>query len=301
MRKSVFTILVFASSLILLTAYSRASIGVGVNLGKITVDEPLKSGMSFDLPPFTVINTGDEPSNYRVSLSFQKDQPELRPEKNWVRFSPESFYLEPGKGQIVEMRISLPVVTEPGDYFAYLEARPEATQDVKGTSIGVAAATKLYFSVIPASIFVGIYFKILSFYKNLLPWSNVFLAVVAFAIVISILRKFIRLEIKTNPVKDKKNTHENTTTNTQPPINQVEQPERIAAKEFIQEDIETSEKIPEEVISSKEENKFSQIEPEIKMPKTPKTTTKKSSKSPAKKTAKKKTANKESTVPKETR
>jgi len=297
----VFTILVFASSLILLTAYSRASIGVGVNLGKITVDEPLKSGMSFDLPPFTVINTGDEPSNYRVSLSFQKDQPELRPEKNWVRFSPESFYLEPGKGQIVEMRISLPVVTEPGDYFAYLEARPEATQDVKGTSIGVAAATKLYFSVIPASIFVGIYFKILSFYKNLLPWSNVFLAVVAFAIVISILRKFIRLEIKTNPVKDKKNTHENTTTNTQPPINQVEQPERIAAKEFIQEDIETSEKIPEEVISSKEENKFSQIEPEIKMPKTPKTTTKKSSKSPAKKTAKKKTANKESTVPKETR
>ena len=294
MRKSVLSTLVFAGSLILLATYSRANIGVGVNLGKITVDEPLKSGMSFDLPPFTVINTGEEPSNYRVSLSFQKDQPELRPEKNWVKFSPESFFLEPGKAQIVEMRISLPVVTEPGNYFAYLEARPESTQDIKGTSIGVAAATKLYFTVTPASIFIGIYFKILSFYKNLLPWSNIFLALVAFAIVISILRKFIRLEIKTAPAKDKNDIHKNTTTDTQPPISQIEHSENIATEEFLQTDNETSENIPQEAIPAGEENKLSQNEQEVKMTKTSKTTTKKSSKSSAKKPTKKKTVKKKS-------
>lgn len=294
MRKSVLSTLVFAGSLILLTTYSRANIGVGVNLGKITVDEPLKSGMSFDLPPFTVINTGEEPSNYRVSLSFHKDQPELRPEKNWVKFSPESFFLEPGKAQIVEMRISLPVVTEPGNYFAYLEARPESTQDIKGTSIGVAAATKLYFTITPASIFIGIYFKILSFYKNLLPWSNIFLALVAFAIVISILRKFIRLEIKTAPAKDKNDIHKNTTTDTQPPISQIEHSENIATEEFLQTDNETSENIPQEAIPAGEENKLSQNEQEVKMTKTSKTTTKKSSKSSAKKPTKKKTVKKKS-------
>ncbi len=311
MRKSVLSTLVFAGSLILLATYSRANIGVGVNLGKITVDEPLKSGMSFDLPPFTVINTGEEPSNYRVSLSFQKDQPELRPEKNWVKFSPESFFLEPGKAQIVEMRISLPVVTEPGNYFAYLEARPESTQDVKGTSIGVAAATKLYFTVTPGSIFIGIYFKILSFYKNLLPWSNIFLALVAFAIVISILKKYIRLEIKTAPAKSVQSPSE-VKTNYQQPDRKVDRPDLSSSQELIQENPKLPEKNFEtkiyedttnessvENLSNKMESIVSEERPVTVKKRNLKTTTKRSSKSPAKKTTKKKTAKKEPAVPKE--
>jgi hypothetical protein len=206
MRKIGFLAPIFLGAIILLPIFSLANIGVGVNIGKIIVDQDLNSGMSFELPPFTVLNTGDEPSNYKVSISYLKDQKELRPDKDWVKFSPESFYLEPGKGQIVNMRISLPIITEPGEYFAYLEARPEATQNAKGTSIGVAAATKLYFTVTPGNVFVGIYYKITSFYKNLLPWSNIFLALVVFAGIISILRKYIHLEIKANhrksPIKN---------------------------------------------------------------------------------------------------
>ncbi len=41
-----------------------ARIGVGVGTGKITIDENLKPGIIYKLPPLTVVNTGDEASDY---------------------------------------------------------------------------------------------------------------------------------------------------------------------------------------------------------------------------------------------
>ncbi len=49
-----------------------AQIGVGVGVGKIQVDEKLKPGMIYQLPSFTVLNTGGEPSDYEISIQYHE-------------------------------------------------------------------------------------------------------------------------------------------------------------------------------------------------------------------------------------
>lgn len=168
-----------------------ARIGVGVNTGKIQVDEKLKSGMIYKLPSITVINTGDEPAEYGTSVAYHQDQTELLPDKNWFIFTPSSFHLEPGKAQLVDIKINLPIKTEPGDYFAYLEGHPIATVKKGNTTLGVAAAAKLYFTVVPANIFYGIYYKITTFFNVYSPWpQRALIAIAVIAVLIFIKKNF---------------------------------------------------------------------------------------------------------------
>ena len=171
-----------------------AGVGVGVNLGKIEIDEPLKPGGIYNLPNIGVINTGDEPGEYELDITYHQDQPQMRPLKEWFSFSPSSFHLEPGQSQSVAIKLSLPVRVKPGDYFAYLEAHP-IIKAGPGTTIGVAAATKTYFTIAPANIWQAIYYKISSFLAIYAPWTYVILAMVMGAVIITIFRKFFALRI----------------------------------------------------------------------------------------------------------
>ena len=53
-----------------------AWIGVGVGTGKIQVTEKLKPGQIYILPSISVLNTGDEKGNYKVSIAYHEKQPE---------------------------------------------------------------------------------------------------------------------------------------------------------------------------------------------------------------------------------
>ena len=145
-----------------------AGVGVGVNLGKIKIDQPLKPGGIYNFPPLGVINTGDKPGDYEIEVTYHQDQPELRPAQEWFNFNPQQFYLEPGQSQSVAIKLALPVRVKPGDYFAYLEAHP-IIKSGPGTTIGVAAATKAYFTIAPANIWQAIYYKISSFFVIYAP------------------------------------------------------------------------------------------------------------------------------------
>ncbi|MCL4415129.1 MAG: hypothetical protein M1365_00285 [Actinobacteria bacterium] len=173
-----------------------ARIGVGVGTGKIRIEQDLKPGMSYDLPPFTVINTGDEDSRYSVSVSRLEGQKEFFPKKEWFAFSPSAFSLKPGKAQVVKVRLNLPVRAEPGKYFAYLEGFPVAKeQDKGGALIGIAAASKLYFTVVPANIFEGIYYKILYFWQNNQPFTGIFAVALVVLVVWRYLKQFLNIQI----------------------------------------------------------------------------------------------------------
>ena len=188
-------LLVFALSLLLPSIVS-ANIGVGVGTGKIIADQALRPGASYVLPPLVVINTGDEASDYAVNLQYREGQPELKPEVAWLSFEPESFYLEPGKTQTVEVKISLPVKgATPGDYFAFIQAHPVAKADVSGTSVGVAAAAKLYFTVAPASFFQGLYFRCLSLYNDYRPWPQIVIGVIILGVLVTVFRKKFKFNI----------------------------------------------------------------------------------------------------------
>ena len=174
--------------------FTFARVGVGVNLGKIELDESLKPGGIYNFPSLGVINTGDEAGDYEVAVTYHQDQPQLRAEQEWFNFSPSQFHLEAGKSQSVAVTLNLPMKLKPGDYFCYLEAHP-IVKAGPGTTIGVAAATKTYFTVAPANIWQAMYYRISSYFATHAPWSYVVLAVTVTAIIIAIFRKFFAFNI----------------------------------------------------------------------------------------------------------
>lgn len=185
-----------------LSISALAGVGVGVNLGKIEIDEPLKPGGIYNFPSMGVINTGDEAGEYELAVTYHQDQPQLKPDQEWFSFEPSSFHLEPGASQNVAVKLTLPVRVKPGDYFCYLEAHP-VIQAGPGTTIGVAAATKTYFTVVPANIWQAMYYKISSFMTMNAPWTYVVLAVIGAAIIITIFKKFFAFKIRVSRKKSK--------------------------------------------------------------------------------------------------
>jgi hypothetical protein len=127
----------------------QADRGVGVTLGRIDIDGRLSPGGRYSLPALGVINTGDEPGQYEVAVSYEADQPQRRPAESWFSFEPQRFLLYPREIQNVQIRLTVPTGASAGDYFAFIEAQPITSEE--GVAVGVAAATKLSFNVKPAS------------------------------------------------------------------------------------------------------------------------------------------------------
>ena len=196
MKKLLKVSLLLVSCIVLLLPIAVfGRIGVGVGTGKIQVDKPLKAGGIYDLPVLPVLNTGDEPGQYEVSIEYHEGVPEIRPAREWFHFEPQSFYLEPGKVQIVKIILTLPAKTQPGEYFAYLEGHPVKKSVAGETTIGVAAAAKLYFTVAPANIFQGIYYRFISLYSRYHPYDTIVLAIIFAAILIFLFKKRFKVQI----------------------------------------------------------------------------------------------------------
>lgn len=181
-------------SLLLIPASALASIGVGVGTGKIEVNEKLKAGGIYTLPPITVFNVGTEPATYTVAVTLNEEQPQLKPDPKWFSFSPAQFTLEPHQSQIVTPTLRPPIRTQPGNYFAYLEAHPAETAQQGTTTIGVAAATKLSFTLAPSGLFFGLLYRLLGLYRFYEPWTQIAAALIVLAIVLLIINRFVNLK-----------------------------------------------------------------------------------------------------------
>ena len=68
--KITFVLLISLSIILLSIQTASARVGVGVNLGKIKIDEPLKPGGIYGFPSIGVINTGDEPGEYEIEITY---------------------------------------------------------------------------------------------------------------------------------------------------------------------------------------------------------------------------------------
>jgi len=174
----------------------EAQLGVGIMPGAIQVDEPLLPGGRYNLPCVQVINTGNVSSDYGVELASMAEQEQLQPPAEFIILSPISFHLEPGANQIVSLSLDIPLEAKPGDYLAYVEAHPIATSGGGGMQIGVAAATKLYFTVRPANVFVAITNSIANFFTRNAPVSYVVLAVLVLGLLVFFVQRRIRIDIR---------------------------------------------------------------------------------------------------------
>jgi hypothetical protein len=129
-----------------------------------------------------------------MNVAYHQDHPEFRPAKEWFVFNPATFTLASGESQEVAVTMIVPISGEPGDYFAFIESGPVAT-NAPGTSVGIAVATKLYFTLVPANMFQAVGFRISSFFQVYAPWSWIGLGVVALALIIFIFRRFFSFNI----------------------------------------------------------------------------------------------------------
>ena len=188
-------VLVSVFGLCLAAGNTQASVGVGIMPGTIRVDKPLLPGGIYSLPSVQVVNTGTEAGDYEVELASMAEQEELTPPAEFIVLSPTSFHLEPGANQSVSLSLSIPVKAKPGDYLAYIEAHPVAPGG-GGMSIGVAAASKLYFTIKPANVLVGIANSIGNFFTRTAPASYIVLGVVAVGLAVFFLRRHIKVNIR---------------------------------------------------------------------------------------------------------
>lgn len=188
-------IILLLMAVLILPAAVFARVGVGIGTGEINMDKPLKAGGIYELPSLPVRNTGDESSYYGVGTAYHVERTEIRIPKEWLTFSPDNFYLEPGKSQPVAIKLTLPLKTQPGDYFCYVQAFPVAEPGSGGATIGIAVGAKLFFTVVPANFWQAITFRVGSFWKMYSPWTWVVLGMVLAAILIVLFKKNFAFQI----------------------------------------------------------------------------------------------------------
>ncbi len=171
-----------------------AGVGVGVGTGEIRLGKPLKAGGIYTLPFLTVSNTGDDPGNYKIGLAFHAERKQLRPKLEWFSFSPSPFSLEAGQSQRVEIKLTIPLKAEPGDYFTYLESSP-FTEEEHITKVGLAVGTRLFFTVEPSNIWQAVIWRVSFFWKIYSPWTWVVLAMLIAAMLIVFFKKHFAFQV----------------------------------------------------------------------------------------------------------
>lgn len=175
-----------------------ARTGVGVGTGKIFVEEDLNPGTIYELPSLSVLNTGDVSSDYKVGIEYHQDQEQLPPPREWFKFDPPNFHLDPGGVQQVKIMLNVPVKAVPGDYFAYLEGSPIKSAVSGETSIGIAAAAKLYFTIAPANLIQGIYYRIITFWQNNDTVMNTLTFGLLAIVLFRFLKKYFKVSVTVN-------------------------------------------------------------------------------------------------------
>lgn len=185
---------------------SADTIGVGVGTGRIKLDEPIKPSLTYALPSIAVFNNGDVTSEYEMTVEFNETQPQLKPQAEWITFSPKTFTLEPGKAQQVAITINPDYSAVPGDYFAYLEAHPLKRDQSGRAAVQVAAATKFEFKIIPANMFQRVYYALQAFWNKHKPILLPALIALLIVILVLIARRYLKVELKKpeKPVQKKK-------------------------------------------------------------------------------------------------
>ena len=173
---------------------AHADVGVGVSLGNIKVDDVLTPGGHYRLPTLSVLNTGSESGHFEVVVSYAADQREKRPPEEWFSFTPQRFPLEASASQAVAITLDLPASSTPGDYFAFLEAHPVA--EGQGVTIGVAAATKLSFSIKPANVLQAWLFRLSQLIDESQPWSSLLAVAVLAFLAIRLLGRYVHVGLR---------------------------------------------------------------------------------------------------------
>ncbi len=173
----------------------RADPGVAMVSGNIIVDEDLIPGHTYHLPSITITNSGDEPGDYVMVLSYRLGRAQRSIPAQWITFDPQRFLLTPQKSQDVAVILSIPEDGfRPGDYFAYIESHQ--VSQVTGDLLGTAIATRLGFTL-PASGWVSASVEeVRTFSENNSDWGYIIMALLLGPVLFYSFHRFVKIRIQ---------------------------------------------------------------------------------------------------------
>jgi hypothetical protein len=128
-------------------AAAAASIGVGIQVGPVRLAGIAHAGQTYDLPPVYVVNTGTEPETVRLEVQRLSKGTGRDVPKSWFKPGQTDVHLDPKQSATIPVQLVVPAGATPGPYFSDVVAHGSASIEAGQATLGVAAATKLKFTV----------------------------------------------------------------------------------------------------------------------------------------------------------
>ena len=128
------------------TPTSDASVGVGVQVSPVRLGSMAHRGGRYALS-LDVVNTGTEAEAVRMRVERLSRGPGWAVPPSWIQFPGSAVQIAPGKAARVSLDLVVPDGAKPGGYLSDIVASGSATGQTGTGNLGVAAATKLEFSV----------------------------------------------------------------------------------------------------------------------------------------------------------
>jgi hypothetical protein len=175
-------------------APAYGSRGVAIDLGRIAIEQKLTPGGSYRLPTMGVRNPGTETTSYELQASPLEAEGREAPPQEWFHFSPSKLTLKPKQTRPVRIRIDLPTGADPGNYVALIG--PQIVTKGRGAQVGAAAASRVTFSVEPASALQAYWLELKTFLGDHMPWSALIPAIALLSLLAWRVRSRFALRIE---------------------------------------------------------------------------------------------------------
>ena len=147
----------FAASSVLLAALiiptaAEASIGIGIQAGPVRLSGAAHPGGIYSLPRVLVVNTGTQTESVVIEVERVSPGRGLTVPPSWVREAGPTVSLAHDQSSRIPLRLVVPATAKAGSYVSDVIARGSAGLAAGSANLGVAAATKLEFTIVPGAV-----------------------------------------------------------------------------------------------------------------------------------------------------
>jgi hypothetical protein len=152
LRRRLMAPLAVPIALLLLLSFpltATASVGVGIQAGPVRLGSVAHAGQSYSLPPVYVVNTGTKTETVSLRVERLSHGPGRAVPPAWIQVAGHGVQLQPHQSARIPLQLVLPDDAQRGRYLSDIVAAVTGTISVGQANLGVAAATKLVFSVVP--------------------------------------------------------------------------------------------------------------------------------------------------------
>ena len=172
---------------------AQASVGVGVQATPVRLGNVAHAGGSYALPSVYVIDNGTQPETISVRVARLSKGTGRAVPPSWVQAASSGVQLSPRQSARIPLELVVPGGAKPGRYLSDIVVAGSAVISAGRANLGVAAATRLEFTVAPGSP-PGLF----PFGPSWMWWAVIGLLVVALAVT-GARRSGVRIRIERRP------------------------------------------------------------------------------------------------------